>query len=228
VSSLYLVRHGQASLGASNYDQLSNIGREQAQLLGQHLHSLNVRFETVVSGTLSRQVDTAHALLDAYRSANAQAPAVRKDERLNEYDFEPILRTYAFLNGIDAIPLKDPRALYVFLENALSAWVRGDLSSPAIAPWNAFRDRCTQSISAIAAALPRDGRALVVSSGGVVSAVLSEVLGTEPLRFVDLNLAIRNSAITRLDYRAGRLTLMSFNTCPHLEQPSRRHLLTLA
>ncbi|MCF8967887.1 histidine phosphatase family protein, partial [Pseudomonas carnis] len=37
MGSIYLIRHGQASFGADDYDVLSPIGVEQAQVLGRHL-----------------------------------------------------------------------------------------------------------------------------------------------------------------------------------------------
>lgn len=228
MSSLYLVRHGQASLGASNYDQLSAVGREQSTLLGQHFQALNLRFEHVFSGSLNRQVDTAQGVLSAYHAANAYAPALRKDKRFDEYDFEPILKTYAFVKGLDAIPIHDPRQFFVFLQAALTAWVEGALSSPAIPPWRQFADRCEAALRDAASAASRDSRVLVVTSGGVIAAILCHVLGTEPKRFVDLNLAIRNAAITRVERTHTGWSLSSFNAMPHLEQPSRRHLITLA
>ena len=37
MSELYLVRHAQASFGAANYDQLSDLGHQQSRWLGDHL-----------------------------------------------------------------------------------------------------------------------------------------------------------------------------------------------
>jgi broad specificity phosphatase PhoE len=37
MGTLYLVRHGQASFGADDYDQLSALGRRQSVRLGEYL-----------------------------------------------------------------------------------------------------------------------------------------------------------------------------------------------
>jgi broad specificity phosphatase PhoE len=37
MGTLYLVRHGQASFGADDYDQLSELGRRQSVRLGEYL-----------------------------------------------------------------------------------------------------------------------------------------------------------------------------------------------
>ena len=40
MASIYLVRHGQAGFGKLNYDQLSDTGHQQGELVGQrHWHS---------------------------------------------------------------------------------------------------------------------------------------------------------------------------------------------
>ncbi|HCT4576619.1 TPA: histidine phosphatase family protein, partial [Pseudomonas aeruginosa] len=37
MGSIYLIRHGQASFGADDYDVLSPTGIRQAEILGDHL-----------------------------------------------------------------------------------------------------------------------------------------------------------------------------------------------
>ena len=58
MGQLYLVRHGQASLGADDYDQLSPLGARQAQRLGEHWRAQGLRFDAVFTGTLKRHRQT--------------------------------------------------------------------------------------------------------------------------------------------------------------------------
>ena len=58
MSKLYFFRHGQASLGADNYDVLSSKGKEQAVALGTYLAQKNIQFDRVFVGPLDRQKDT--------------------------------------------------------------------------------------------------------------------------------------------------------------------------
>ena len=44
MGSIYLIRHGQASLGAANYDVLSPLGIRQSQLCGEHFGALGLQF----------------------------------------------------------------------------------------------------------------------------------------------------------------------------------------
>ena len=48
MSKLYFFRHGQASLGADNYDVLSPLGEEQALALGKYLVEKNIHFDRVL------------------------------------------------------------------------------------------------------------------------------------------------------------------------------------
>ncbi|NWD90503.1 phosphoglycerate mutase family protein, partial [Pseudomonas sp. K5002] len=50
MGSIYLIRHGQASFGADDYDVLSPIGVQQAQVLGRHLAELGLGFDRCLSG----------------------------------------------------------------------------------------------------------------------------------------------------------------------------------
>ena len=59
MTTIYLIRHGQASVGTDNYDVLSKTGEAQANVLGQHLVSARIEFDAVYSGALKRQIDTA-------------------------------------------------------------------------------------------------------------------------------------------------------------------------
>jgi len=58
MGTLYLVRHGQASFGADDYDQLSALGRRQSERLGQYLAQRDVRIDAAITGTLQRQRQT--------------------------------------------------------------------------------------------------------------------------------------------------------------------------
>src|SRR6476660_3762059 len=63
MGQIYLVRHGQASFGKANYDQLSELGIEQARLLGQWFASCGVHIDKVVTGDMQRHRQTAEACM---------------------------------------------------------------------------------------------------------------------------------------------------------------------
>ena len=63
MGQVYLVRHGQASFGAADYDQLSPTGVEQARVLGRWFAQCGHRFTRVATGSLKRHRQTAEACL---------------------------------------------------------------------------------------------------------------------------------------------------------------------
>ncbi len=103
MSVLYLIRHAQAG-PRHKYDQLSDLGRIQARLLGEHLASSNVRFAAVYSGELERQVETTLAIDEAYKAAGHSFPEITKDSRWNEFDLGDVYRAMA-----DRLARDDPR-----------------------------------------------------------------------------------------------------------------------
>ena len=61
MSVVLLVRHGQASWGAADYDRLSSLGEQQSRVLGAALASRGVRPDLVVRGAMRRHRQTAEA-----------------------------------------------------------------------------------------------------------------------------------------------------------------------
>ena len=64
MGTLYLVRHGQASFGADNYDLLSPLGRQQSVRLGEYFSYKGVHFDAVLTGTLNRQIQTLEGICE--------------------------------------------------------------------------------------------------------------------------------------------------------------------
>ena len=81
-----LVRHGQASFGADDYDVLSELGREQSRVVGDELRRRALRDPVVVTGSLRRQKDTAAIALPEIEA--------RVDARWDEYDHLELLKRY--------------------------------------------------------------------------------------------------------------------------------------
>jgi hypothetical protein len=54
------------------------------------------------------------------------------------------------------------------------------------------------------------------------------VLGTSPETSIELNMRLRNSAVTEFSFNPKRHSLLSFNHVPHLETPSHKDWVTFA
>lgn len=88
MGTIYLVRHGQASFGADNYDQLSALGLQQAQQLGRYWQERGMRFDAVYTGTLQRHVQTLAGIQDGLPGL----PEATALPALNEYDSHELIR----------------------------------------------------------------------------------------------------------------------------------------
>ena len=54
MSRLFMVRHAQASFGGPDYDQLSEVGEEQARRLGAHWVQQGMIFDQIFIGPRRR------------------------------------------------------------------------------------------------------------------------------------------------------------------------------
>lgn len=222
MGTLYLVRHGQASFGAANYDQLSALGHQQCLSLGRHFRNAGLRFDAVFCGTLQRQRQSLAAIAESL----PELPVTQELPGLNEYDSEAVLR--AIHPGELPAPTT-PEAVrqhFLLLREGLLRWMDGR-AAPAGMPAHA------EFVAGVSDALSRarahaDGAVLMVSSGGPIATAMGLVLGLAPEAVVALNLRIRNSAVTELQATPKRHALLSFNTLPHLPLPERADWVTFA
>jgi broad specificity phosphatase PhoE len=214
MGTTYLVRHGQASFGAANYDQLSALGVEQCRRLGSYWRERGVMFDAVLCGTLRRQQQTVAAIADGL--GQPLTPLLWPG--LNEYDSEALVR------ALHAGPLPEVNGAEGFkrhfrlLRDALLAWMAGDITPaglPSHADWLAGASAALDHVTTRHA----DATVLVASSGGPISNLVGQLLGATPDAVVELNLRIRNSAITELTSSKRGHRLLSFNHLPHLDRP---------
>ncbi|WP_298437296.1 histidine phosphatase family protein [Ottowia sp.] len=214
MGTLYLVRHGQASFGADDYDRLSDLGRRQSLRLGQYLRQRfgdRLAFDTVLTGTLRRQIHTWEALAEG-----AGLPAQRTPwPGLNEYD------SHAVLEAIHPEPLPRPdtpelyRHHFRLLREGLAAWMAGRVAPRGMPSYADFVRGVTGALDHVRE--HSGGNALIVSSGGPIATAVGQVLGTAAETTIELNLRIRNTSITEFVFTPKRHMLVTYNTLPHLD-----------
>jgi broad specificity phosphatase PhoE len=222
MAELYLVRHGQASFGAENYDELSSSGVAQSRWLGEYYAQGGLSFDRVVTGTMRRHAQTADALLTAM---GGQPTEIVQDANLNEYDFRALFAALA-----KSSPLAGLRAdgsmkqFYKGLKQVLQLWAEDKLPGPVPETWAQFQARVERARLAI----QRTGgkRVLVVTSGGPIAVFAQQVLQAPAAAAIALNMQIRNSSVSQYVFNDSAMSLVTFNTLPHLEQAERRELVT--
>lgn len=223
MGAIHLVRHGQASFGAADYDRLSELGRRQARVVGEELVRRNIRVDRAWCGSLTRQRATAELAL----AECAPGAVVKEDARWNEYSDTEVVGTYGGGAPQDAA---DPRAFQQALESALSAWAAagdgagagdgGEQAGRSAETWPAFRDRVQAALGDVAASLGKGEQAVVFTSGGVIATVCGLLLGTPETHLVPYSRVAVNAGITKVTTGRSGLTLLSFNEHGHFDGPA--------
>jgi broad specificity phosphatase PhoE len=222
MGTLYLVRHGQASFGADNYDQLSELGRRQSERLGAWMAAKGLTFEAAWCGSLQRQRQTLAGICQGA----GMAPPVTEWPGLNEYDSAAVIAT------VHPGPLDKPdtpekyRHHFRLLRDGLTQWMNGVVRPRGMPDYPTFVDGVWQALEQVRRNC--SGNVLMVSSGGPIATAVGRVLGTSPETTIELNMRIRNSAVTELAFNPKRHMLLTYNTLPHLDDARYQDWITYA
>lgn len=220
--AIYLVRHGQASYGAADYDRLSTRGRRQASALGPVLADRCGRIDRAVSGTMRRQADTASECLAAIGPiAQTACTAAEQDPRWNEYDFSDILAQHGDPAPHEAGSGDDSTGIQGPLDGALTGWIEAGDASGCAETFPEFSGRVHATMDELADGLTKGQAAVVFTSGGPIAATCARLLNVPPTGFVALNRVLANGSITKVVHGARGLSLLSFNEHGHFDGPMR-------
>ena len=235
MSSLYLIRHGQAGT-RGHYDALSDLGKRQAYLLGRHLAAQKVPFKAFIAGCLNRQRQTAEEVWHAYREAAVAVPDVVCEPAWNEFDMSAVFSEFApLLSEADPRFKRDHEELLRKLEDAgspihqawtdcdtqaMRAWMEGRYACRTES-WVAFQQRVLSARASLGAYQSGDAVA-IFTSATPISIWVAAALGVSNGKIMRLAGAMYNSAVTTLRLRDDDLMLFTFNGVPHLNDAPLR------
>lgn len=222
MSRIYLVRHGQGGTRAA-YDALSELGREQTRLLGEHFARQGVRFAKAISGSLTRQQQTAAAVAAAF----PDFPAIEVDPAWNEFDLDHVYRELApvlceedteFREHFDAMraDVEADRRWTPADLRIVEAWIRGHYRYKG-ETWLDFRRRIAARRTALAASADDDRNVIVFTSATPIGIWAALSLDVEDHRAMRLAGVLYNASYTVMRLRGEQLRLHAFNAVPHLE-----------
>ena len=232
MGTLTLVRHGQASFGAADYDQLSARGEQQARLLGEHWARLGVGFDRAFHGPRVRQRRTAEIAALAMRKAGKALPELIELEGLDELRFDGLV-----MGALPQLAEKDPSVgalltdfgtmaegrpppagFQARMEKLFHLWVKHPVPIEGVEPWDAFTARVAAALARMRRDPPRGLRVVAFTSAGTIAAALQQALEAQAHVAVELMWRVRNASVSELLFSESRpLTLSSFNGTPHLE-----------
>ncbi|PCC98597.1 histidine phosphatase family protein [Halopseudomonas pelagia] len=223
MSEIYFVRHGQASFGSSNYDQLSELGHQQARLLGEYFLRRDMQFDRILTGDMVRHRETAEGIC---QGLGQPASGFEVFTELNEFDFHSILQAYLAQFPDQALPEKPAVAdFFKRLKKAIVLWSQGGLQGQLPETWQTFEQRLLDVRQHIMAQY-KGQRVLAVSSGGAIAMLVRQLLQAPSETMVELNLQTRNTALIHCVFNQHNMRLSSFNSVPHLDSAELQALIT--
>jgi broad specificity phosphatase PhoE len=239
LSSVYLVRHGQAGTRDS-YDSLSELGRRQSQLLGEYFLSQGFEFAAAYTGAMLRQQQTAAEVSTAYKAAGVPFPEIIIDNDWNEFDLAQVYREIgpllceadsAFRSEYEEMRRQVTESAGVHEGQVhrrwrpcdtkmVEAWISGRFPYGG-ETWNQFRERVAACRLKLSAA-PRQANILAFTSATPTGILTGLALDITDWRVRQLAGVLYNASYTVLRQRGEHLRLFQFNAVPHLGSPELR------
>lgn len=215
MATIYLVRHGQASFGAENYDQLSPLGQRQANATGEYFARIGVQFDRVYSGDLSRQRETCE------RVVALQAGSVEHviDPRFNEIQndeqiakLSPVVtKTNPLIRALIEKGLSSSKDYQKVIEAVFNYWVSNDCSGYGIQGWPEYSGRVRDAVQEV---MSREGSGKTIgifTSGGTIATAVAQVLGLGGEQTYKFYEPLFNCSVTQLFYSGENVSLSYFN-----------------
>jgi len=221
MSTITLVRHGQASAGTDNYDRLSERGQLQARHLGDWWKKIGVTPTHVFAGTLERQQHTAQLVLEHLGRADLNIQTVPE---LNEYSHHEVDRAFGegkHSDGALDLTLSDYHGI-------MQRWRDADATDLAnMESWQNFMLRGMSAVQHAHATAGDGAHSVLFTSGGVVATLLGHIQSLPFEVIIDYIWDIRNSSVTTLRLGSDKARVVDFNRVSHLDFREDPSLITL-
>ena len=220
MANLLIIRHGQASFGADNYDQLSPLGQRQADLTGEFLRSTDTQLSAAYSGDLSRQRETGQRILDQLEAP----PTLIIDPRFNEVKTDeqvevmmPLLleRDARFADLVAAMDT-DTKSFQKIIETVFNYWVSPECNVSGIQSWKEYHNGVVNAFEGAMASAASGTDTAIFTSGGTIATIVGHVLKLSSDRVYEFYEPVFNCSITRLIFNSRKCSLSTFNDIGHL------------
>ncbi len=216
MKTILLARHGQASLGEDNYDKLSELGIQQASLLGQFFADNERQVDKIFTGSMVRQQNTAKHFCKPYLHGSGRSVPAQTFSELNEFDHEEVLFAYLGCKDKAEFVVKfveehnaSKTALLHMFQDAMLHWVSGENDNKYQETWSQFSERANNGLKKVIEETENGSVSLVFTSGGIIASTICRLLGNE-------NTA-KNNVVTWIDQlvNTGVTTILVDNNHTH-------------
>ena len=227
MARITLIRHGQASFGQANYDQLSERGYRQGELVGQALATRGIKPDLILCGSMSRHRQT----LESAQKHWSQEQSFDVDTNFNEFDSDDVIAVShaQFSTKADLVSWvrsqpKPMQAFQLLFEEAIQTWIQASeqQASAYKESWPGFKQRCQQGLLNLINNTSHQ-EIVIFTSGGPITILAQYCLQLTDQKAFDLNWTLYNASISQILFnRQDKISLSSANEHHHLvaEDPS--------
>lgn len=225
MATLYLIRHGQASFGADDYDKLSELGGRQAEAMGRYLATHDIHLDAAYSGDLLRQRETASLALasqpgEVPHHIDPRFNEVRNDEHL-EHLAPKLAQRDPRLQALLEKGLKNSKDYQKIIQAVFNHWVSPDCDEPAIQSWDDYSGGVRDALRDLVREQGAGKTVAVFTSGGTIATLVAHVLGLGGEHTYKFYEPVFNCSITQLFYSGERISLSYFNDRSFLQMMGR-------
>ena len=221
MATIYLVRHGQASFGAENYDKLSDLGCRQATVVGEYFRDHGVRFDAVYSGDLSRQRNTARLAVASQPAEVSHHIDARFNEIENDLQLKYLMPDVIKINPkIEAMVnkgLSSSKDYQKVIEAVFNYWVSPVCNDTRLQSWAEFSGGARQAMSDVMHEQGAGKTIGIFTSGGTLATIVAQILGLDGEKTYQLYEPIFNCSVTQLFYSRSKISLSYYNDSSFLQ-----------
>lgn len=224
MSTLFVVRHAQASFMSDDYDQLSPLGYQQAEMLGHYWVKLGMQFDQVYIGPLKRHKQTENGVAKIYREHGLGWPEAKMLPEFKEHE-GPEVTDYMLPKLAESEPTirqwvqnGDKKSYLKAYQSVMRRWARQEIVLDQFESWSVFRARVNKGIQHIMQNSHARQNVAVFTSGGPVGAAIGFALGLNDEQVMELSWIVRNGTYSEFRFSKDRFSLSTFNALPHFEE----------
>ena len=215
MATLYLIRHGQASFGAENYDKLSELGCRQEHIAGEYFRDYGIQFDAVYSGDLSRQRETARLAIasqpqEVPHHIDARFNEIKNDEQL-KYLLPEVVKRDPKIQALVENNLKASKDYQKLIEAVFNYWVTPACDDARIQSWADFSGGARQALRDVMQEQGSGKTIGIFTSGGTVATLVAQILGLSGEQTYQLYEPIFNCSVTQLFYNGSKVSLSYYN-----------------
>ncbi len=215
MATVYLIRHGQASFGSDDYDQLSPLGIRQAKVTGEYFRECSIFFDAAYSGDLKRQVNTCELILASQPTSlnvkiDSRFNEINNDEQL-EHLLPEIIKIRPDIASLVDQGIVSSKDYQKAIDAVFNYWVSHDCKNAEIQSWHDYSRDVEEALCDVMKSQGSGKTVAIFTSGGTIATIVAQVLGLSGKQTYPFYEPMFNCAVTQLFYNQDRISLSYFN-----------------